>query len=442
MADPLTAVICLAFLFAGVAVALGVRHIYLHLRCYTRPEYQLHIVRILAMVPLYSVTAWAALVVTSPRTLLWLAVVRDSYEAYVIYNFLVLLINYGGGDRQLSYFLEGQPRLPHTFPVSLWLPPIQLGPSFINFVRACCLQFVFVKPAGAFLKLRLYNAELETPGSRYASLHIILSIAENVSVSTALYGLILFYHAAEQLLRPHRPLPKFLAVKAIVFFSFWQGIVLNILVHLNFIKDIDGFTAHEQATGLQDFLICLEMAIAACAHYYVFSYTEYASDDCAPPPNHFSSAHPLLRNFGDIVDFRDVLSDAKERLSGGHTFESELRDSEPLLPGVDRVLGALTPRALSARNSHGSASSLSFDLAKAPWNVRNNHISNSSNMAADYDSFEYESNFHCVGYNAIDFDDNASFDLESPPASDHPPEGHRRVRSLDTSPVKLRRHLQ
>jgi len=29
----------------------------------------------------------------------------SSYEAYVIYNFLVLLINAGGGERQLTYLL-------------------------------------------------------------------------------------------------------------------------------------------------------------------------------------------------------------------------------------------------------------------------------------------------------------------------------------------------
>lgn len=352
------AALLVALLCAAAAITLGTRHIVLHLRSYTRPEYQLHIVRVIAMVPVYSLTAFLALVVDEPRALLWLALARDSYEAYVIYNFVVLLINYGGGDRQLIYFLEGQPRLQHNWPMKRFLPPMQLGAGFINAVRAAVLQFVFVKPAVAFFKLRLFTSGISHAGT----LRVFLVIIENLSVSSALYGLIIFYRAAEPVLRPYSPLPKFLSVKAVVFFSFWQGIVLSITIRLGLIRDIPGYTAHEQATGLHDVLICFEMAIASVVHYYVFSYKEYG--DLTVPRSEASAHHPLLRNLGDVVDFRDVLSDAKERLAGGTGFESELRDGEPLLPGAERVLGSLS------RNSNASNSSISYDLALAPWNIR------------------------------------------------------------------------
>lgn len=371
--SPLASVILLSFLCAVLAIALGCRHIYLHLKYYTRPEYQLHIVRILAMVPIYSATAWAALVVTSPRVLLWLGVIRDSYEAYVIYNFVVLLINYGGGDRQLSYFLEGQPRLPHSWPLSLWLPPMQLGPMFINFVRAATLQFVFVKPAGAFLKLRMHAAEstveatsstASSSSSSHGILIFLLYLVENLSISTALYALVLFYHAAADVLRPHNPFYKFISVKAVVFFSFWQGIVLSICVRLHLLTDIESYSASAQATGLQNFLICLEMAVAALAHYSVFSYTEYL-EDMALYPSHSQSKHPWLRSFGQVVDIRDVLSDAKKRLEGGVGFESELRVAEPLLPSVDQVLGSPrgNPYGSFRTSRESSTSSLPYDIS-------------------------------------------------------------------------------
>lgn len=352
------AALLLAFLCAAAAISLGTRHIVLHLRSYTRPEYQLHIVRVIAMVPVYSLSAFLALVVDEPEALLWFALARDSYEAYVIYNFVVLLINYGGGDRQLIYFLEGQPRLQHNWPMKRFLPPMQLGAGFINAVRAAVLQFVFVKPAVAFCKLRLFTSGTSHSGT----LRVLLVVVENISVSSALYGLIIFYRAAEPVLRPYSPLPKFLSVKAVVFFSFWQGIVLSIAIQLGLIRDIPGYTAHDQASGLHDVLICVEMAIASIVHYYVFSYKEYG--DLSLPRSQATARHPLLRNLADVADFRDVLSDAKERLAGGTGFESELRDGEPLLPGAERVLGSLS------RNSHASNSSISYDLAQAPWNIR------------------------------------------------------------------------
>lgn len=52
-----------------------------HLKYYSRPEYQLHIVRILAMVPIYSLTSWLQLIVRFERTKLTLELGRDSYES-------------------------------------------------------------------------------------------------------------------------------------------------------------------------------------------------------------------------------------------------------------------------------------------------------------------------------------------------------------------------
>lgn len=329
------------------------------------------------MVPIYSLTSWFALILEDEKTILVLELVRDSYEAYVIYNFVVLLINYGGGDLSLCRYLETRPRINHPWPLKLWLPPMKLGPAFLNFVRASVLQFVFVKPAGSFLKVYAYR---HGSNSVQSGVRIVIALFSNVSVTLALYGLVLFYHAAHELLLPYHPLPKFLSVKAVVFFSFWQGVVLSIAVQIGLLQDVEGFSAHEQATGLQDFLILCEMAIAAVLHYYVFSYKEYESENPELYADQLrghrgQSKHPLLRNFGDVVDFRDVLSDAKDRFNGGVGFESELRDSEPMVPSVDNILGEVLPMASAPsyvpprRVSAGQndRSSVSADLESTPW---------------------------------------------------------------------------
>ena len=48
------------------------------------------------------------------------------------------------------------------------------------------------------------------------------TIVLNLSVSLALYSLVVFYHVFAKELAPHNPLAKFLCIKGIVFFCFWQ----------------------------------------------------------------------------------------------------------------------------------------------------------------------------------------------------------------------------
>lgn len=45
--------------------------------------------------------------------------------------------------------------------------------------------------------------------------------------SVALYGLLLFYSLTKEDLRGHRPLAKFLAIKMLVFLTFYQGFIVS-----------------------------------------------------------------------------------------------------------------------------------------------------------------------------------------------------------------------
>lgn len=372
--DVVAVTVFVAGVCAALAIVISIRHINNHLTNYLMPQFQLHIVRILAMVPIYSFTSWCALVIKDESITLILDLIRDSYEAYVIYNFVILLINYGGGHLHLCRYLENEPRMHHPFPFGLYLPPLKLGPEFLSGIRASVLQFVFVKPLNSALNLYLY---FNAPQSSLRSIVLIfIVIANNVSVSVALYGLVLFYHAAGELLKPFRPFEKFIAVKAVIFFSFWQGFALSILESIGIIRDMPGFSADEQTIGLQDVLICVEMAIAAITHLFVFSWTEYVprrrltnignDNESAVPSLGHVSKHPLL----EIVDFRDVLSDAKDRFYGGVGFENELVDGAPIDHGFALTESYSSPSPSSVwyqRPPNPAQSSVSADLQAAQW---------------------------------------------------------------------------
>lgn len=78
-------------------------------------------------------------------------------------------------------------------------------------------------------------------------------------------------------LRPNqRPVPKFLCVKGILFFSFWQSIAVSFLVAVGAISRLGPYTDREHiSVGLSDTLICIEMPFFAVAHMYAFSYRDF-----------------------------------------------------------------------------------------------------------------------------------------------------------------------
>ena len=72
-----------------------------------------------------------------------------------------------------------------------------------------------------------------------------ISMVLNVSVSLAMYSLVLFYHLFATELAPHKPLAKILCIKGVVFFSFWQvGIYASLWL-------LSCFAARMLKTGMQ-----------------------------------------------------------------------------------------------------------------------------------------------------------------------------------------------
>lgn len=74
---------------------------------------------------------------------------------------------------------------------------------------------------------------------------------------------------------------NFLELIGLFLLFFSQGVLIAILVYCNVISsifDTDNTKDIRQISSkLQDFLICIEMFIAAVAHHYSFSYKPYVN---------------------------------------------------------------------------------------------------------------------------------------------------------------------
>ena len=110
---------------------------------------------------------------------------------------------------------------------------------FFRHVKQGVLQFVLIKPVTAILAIVFERYEIYHEGHfEFSSGYMYLALINNISISLSLYCLVLFYMATEERLKPFQPFAKFLCIKAILFFSFWQSCAFTILLKMDlFNKD-------------------------------------------------------------------------------------------------------------------------------------------------------------------------------------------------------------
>lgn len=298
--------------FVWTALLLTCHQIYMHLRYYSSPKEQRHIVRILFIVPIYAFDSWLSLLFfTNDQYYVYFDTVRDCYEAFVIYNFLSLCYEYLGGESAIMAEIRGKPIESSCIygTCCLWGKTYSIG--FLRFCKQATLQFCVVKPLMAIITVILQAFGKYRDGDfNVASGYLYVTIIYNISVSLSLYALFLFYFSTRDLLSPYRPMLKFFMVKSVIFLSFWQGMLLAILEKCGAIPQISSPEVSvgegTVAAGYQNFIICIEMFFAALALRHAFTYTVYMDKRldslgrCAPMKSISSSLKETM-NPGDMV---------------------------------------------------------------------------------------------------------------------------------------------
>jgi len=147
---------------------------------------------------------------------------------------------------------------------------------------------------------------------KYESGHFTLAVGypwialiNSVSQTWAVYCLILFYHSLHEQIKEIRPLAKFLAIKLVLFFTFWQSVAIAFFVEMNYLHETHDYSGEQVASGVQDLLICLEMFVASLAHLWIFPWEEFYKG---------GDAMPHFQRIGSALNPRDLVNDMRDYL--------------------------------------------------------------------------------------------------------------------------------
>ncbi|CAD6238102.1 GSCOCG00008392001-RA-CDS [Cotesia congregata] len=293
--------------FVLLSLPIAFYEIIQHMIHYTQPKLQKYIIRILWMVPIYAVNAWLGLIY--PEGSIYVDSLRECYEAYVIYNFMMYLLAYLDSDHQLERRLEMSPQVKHMFPFCC-LSDWRMGKEFVHMCKHGILQYTVVRPLSTAISFICALNNVYGEGEFRGDIAFPYMIAlNNLSQFIAMYCLVLFYRANSESLKPMEPIGKFLCIKAVVFFSFFQGVLIAMLVYFDVISSIFDTDNTDDirhiSSKLQDFLICIEMFLAAVAHHFSFSHKPYVN---------LAQSQAWWDAFRAMWDISDVHNDIKEHL--------------------------------------------------------------------------------------------------------------------------------
>lgn len=250
-----------------------------HLFYWKNPKEQKAIIIIILMAPIYAIDSFVGLldIQGSKAFFMLLDSIRECYEALVIAKFMALMYSYLNisiGKNIVPDGIKGR-EIHHSFPMTLFQPhTVRLDHHTLKLLKYWTWQFVIIRPVCSILMIAL-----QMLGMYPSWLSWTFTIILNISVSLALYSLVLFYHVFAKELQPHKPLAKFMCIKGIVFFCFWQGVVLKVLAALGIIQSHHFWLDVEHTEeAIQNVLVCLEMVVFSVLQQYAYHVYPYSGD--------------------------------------------------------------------------------------------------------------------------------------------------------------------
>ncbi|RKU47600.1 hypothetical protein DL546_007904 [Coniochaeta pulveracea] len=269
------------------AIVMSFYLIIQHGRNYTKPREQKHIIRILLMVPIYASAAFLSL--RFYWHAIYFQVISDCYEAFAISSFFALMCSYMAPDlhEQKEYFRLMHPIKPWVLPVNWfskmccgqrgpWRTP-QSGLTWFNIIWIGIYHYCFIRVAMTITAVlsQYFGRYCESSNSPVFA-HIWVMVINAAAVTVAMYCVIQFYVQLRTPLAEHKPFLKVLAIKLVIFLSFWQTAAISVgtstlqIVHAN-----EVIAYPDLKVGIPSLLLCFEMALFSLLHLWAFPYRPY-----------------------------------------------------------------------------------------------------------------------------------------------------------------------
>jgi hypothetical protein len=149
------------------------------------------------MIPVYTIISFFSLLFYQ-RTV-YLELVRNCYEAYVIASFFTLMCHYVAPNLhdQKEYFRNVQPK-PWVFPLNKVKPP-RSGLTWFNIVYVCIFQFCIIRPLFTIIAAITQSQDRYCPSStRPEDGHLWIALLQGAFVLIAMYSMVQFYQQLKE----------------------------------------------------------------------------------------------------------------------------------------------------------------------------------------------------------------------------------------------------
>ncbi|CAD6587708.1 MAG: hypothetical protein TREMPRED_004830 [Tremellales sp. Tagirdzhanova-0007] len=205
---------------------------------------------------------------------------ETAYEAITLSAFLMLLMELvalNTNEKEISTALARKDKRKMPFPFNCFRFRAS-KPYFMHTLSFSVMQYVIIRPLISIIGIicEYYNVLCPQKYSVHFA-EAYLDSVDFVSISFALYGLIVFYILCKDELRGRRPLAKFLAIKLIVFFTFYQSFVFSVLQDYNVIKASSFWTADNVVDGLSALCTTIEMVFFSIFMGWAYLWTDYTN---------------------------------------------------------------------------------------------------------------------------------------------------------------------
>ncbi|RYC61021.1 hypothetical protein CHU98_g5184 [Xylaria longipes] len=294
------------------------------------------IIRILFMVPIYATSAFLSLWFYWNAT--YYQVISEAYEAFAIASFFALMCNLVAPDlhEQKQFFRQLHPINPWLIPVNwfakccggergCWRTP-KSGLTWFNIIWVSVYQYCFIRVAMTIVAVvtQYFDRYCESSNSPVFA-HVWVILIEAISVTIAIYGLLQHYSQFRQPLAEHKLGLKVLAIKLVVFLSFWQTVVISLATSstLHIVSPNSKLAYPDLKVGIPSLLLCVEMALFAILHLWSFPWAQYKEDNKVtfyPSPNPSIGIPPRekengpkrggfagIKAFGDALNVWDIV---------------------------------------------------------------------------------------------------------------------------------------